>query len=492
MIGVLSLAVAYYLWGKNLAAQWGILDDHDIFALFGDDLKVRPSEIPSALRGALTFELTGYYRGRFSACFLRTMEAALWGPSPFRWYLSRLLQFAVFFALLWRVLGKFIPSALAFLFCLYVFTDRYWGDVWSRLGPCESYAAVGLALYSLSFYNLWQRIFADRPRTADWLLFTAGGMIAAGSKENFTFLLLPTLLLAAVAYQKKVLSPGHAVIAGLGVAYTVSIVIWALHVAATRAMPSHFLASLLKGFQTNTPLHLLLLVIAVLYATTFFAPRLREIKPVLRCTLLVEAVLFLIYLSQYTFYSGLLPHGGAHDFPATLAIRLGFIAPVICLFQGQIHSKLFKLAVAMVLVTAVAARGYEYAPHYCQANVDATRRFSSRLSQVIQAAKAHPAAALVLVSHSAGDFEPIFSLQRYLHAYGVKNPLVLRISYSAATMAHSPEARNLAGLAEGMARGSGGFSPPEALLRAGECYSVFFGGEHGGEERCTSLGAIWP
>jgi hypothetical protein len=209
---LVSLLFSFFLWGENLKAKWGLIDDHMIMHYFiGNQNGVSVSEIPSLLMnktevgkfGNSTINRPFYYFGRL-------VEAALWQKNVFLWYLGRLFLFFVSFAIGWWLFQKILGVLYAGIFLGFIFLSPYWGWIWGYLGPAESYAMFGCALFRLGFFDIVGRVKRGNIENKYWtgsILLTVGSLIAIGAKENFLFFFLPLIYLAALLFKKKIKKP---------------------------------------------------------------------------------------------------------------------------------------------------------------------------------------------------------------------------------------------------------------------------------------------
>src|SRR5262249_4395159 len=146
---LLTLAVCGLFSGivlrDNLHARWAIIDDHEIAELIGPTGEMTFSQLGDHLAthtevGNPTWEWPRYRPVYFS---LRLTECLLWGNTPELWYLARNAMFAVSLALFWTVLWRWLGFLAGSLVLLVLLTHDFWGDIWCRLGPGETYAVVG-------------------------------------------------------------------------------------------------------------------------------------------------------------------------------------------------------------------------------------------------------------------------------------------------------------------------------------------------------------
>ena len=328
-----SLALVLQLFGANLNADFGLVDDHQILTFIdkaGRGLRdffylFRFSEI--ARFGAANRYRPGYYT-------LYILESLVWGADPFWWYLSRLVMAAVFVFACTYVMARVYGWASGAFFVLLVFSYPYWKDIWSRLGPGESYCAFGLALITIAFERLWT---LKRPQWYWSLLLAVGVFIAAGAKENFVLLLFPIAVLAYAMKARRKLSP-HLVAAIIFSVLYIALIVLELVMAFSKAGTDPYAnpvtlasraAMLLSG--ARMPDFRFALYSALGALTIFWVFRNNaKLHPCLRSRLLqvacISSAVVLLLLSQKVFYNGEWPTGMRYDFPGMLGPPLLMVA----------------------------------------------------------------------------------------------------------------------------------------------------------------------
>src|SRR5229473_2323515 len=96
VIASLSSVIAFLLTGKQIyQANWGLIDDHEIFNFLGSDFYLPLSDIWHTL---LTKTEVVSQQGRFRPGYyvFKLTETSLWGANIHLWYLVRTIGFAVF------------------------------------------------------------------------------------------------------------------------------------------------------------------------------------------------------------------------------------------------------------------------------------------------------------------------------------------------------------------------------------------------------------
>lgn len=523
-----SILFAWYVCGDNLAAQWWIIDDHEIMHFLGPDGKVGIHDIIPLLLKTEAGSPGEFVRYRPSYYFLRIGETFLWGNSPQLWYGCRLAMFAASAAILWWIADQFIGLLAGMLFVLYVFAFPYWADIWARLGPAEIYAVFGTALFALGYVHAIRALNAERAkgeRTAlDWLLMLFGALIAMGSKENFLLLLLPVALLCLLLWRRRALGkPGLLCSAAMlgygafvGTAVGIGLARAKADVYANSVDPAARTTLFWGGVRMVFANHLLtsaLVAVAVLVIASVLRLRvkgdeaaLRDVKKGIGGYLAAGVALIFLVLSQYVFYNGKWPVNSRYDFPGALAGPLFMLATAVLLkrlanllFPGKRGGRGVLLLFSLLLAFLVGKNGFGDLKGAIGNNVLRTRAFTGQMTALARLLKNEPAAGLVFESYSARDHEPISSVAIFLRGYGVANPFYLRLHTHEGYQRHENEVKLTAELLDISANGGDGkrgwdykgFRPLDGLGRAGGCYSVSFSSPESAFTDCAYLGQVF-
>ena len=509
LVGVLALVAAGTFAGPSLRARWGPYDDHEIMRFLGSDGRVTMGEIPTLLAGTELGQPGQAVRFRPAYCSVRLIEAALWGDSPVAWYAARIGMFAVALALVGLVLARTIGLLPCALFVLYMLTLRFWGDIWCRLGPGETYAALGLALYLTGFSGLASSRAATSGGTArDWLLLTVGSLLAMGSKENFLLLALPTAGLLALSWVRGRARAIALPAAAVSLAFAAFVAACIL-LAVSRAGGDVYGASVAPGYRIAlfregairflgafspwdlaAGLAVLTLALKAFAATTTS----RAAARVLARAGLAVLALALLHAAQYAFYRGFQQTGMRYDFPGALAASLALlviaVSMVALLRALRFHRRVLRGVEAGLvagLALTVLGRDLLFLRRTCLANVERTVAFTSRLEEVSARLREHPDRLLVVTSGDAQSYEPVRGLPSFLAAQGARNALTFRFESTGAD--DRPLGRTLMDEMALLSRtGGDGYVPwpPSHPLR--DCFGLGIGQEP--RPPCVSLGTL--
>ncbi len=502
---VLSLAAAAVLVAPSLRAQWAAEDDHEIMDFLGPDGRVGLGEVPALLGGTEVGRPGEAVRYRPVYYTLRILECAAWGDSPARWYGARVAMFAVALAVALTALARVVGLLPAALFLAYALGLRFWGDIWCRLGPGETYAALGSALYLAGALGIW-RDPAGGGRTRDWMLVLGGALLAIGSKENFTLLALPTLALIVrvwTARRPRAVAFG----ATAAILALAALVAGCIVLALSRSRADVYGSSVAPGYRSAllrdgaaaflagmSPWDLAAGLAALAIAVhTLAGARRRRLMGVLRGGSLLVLALGLLYATQYAFYKGAQQTGMRYDFPGALAPPLGLLVTAVAglalLRALGMEGRLVRGVAAGLtagLALTVAGQPPLLLRQACTRNADQTAAFTRRLEEVMARLRERPEVPLVVFARGPQGIERVRGLPRFFAPRDVRNPLVL--AYEPIEDDPRPQAARVAAELTALSREGGhGYLPLPTTLPA-PCFVLGIEGE--ARLPCTDLGTL--
>lgn len=520
LIMVGSTWLTQFLWHENLSADWGMIDDHDVMAYLGPDKTITASEGWSAYKRSEAFSPGSSLRYRPSYAALRFFEIWLWGDSAHSWYVARNCLAWILVAASWVAMARFAGVLLGGAFVLLMMKPGYWGDVFARLGPAETYAAAGLALFACGCAWLWRPdeglgTRADRAlRHVAWIVAMVGALAAMGSKENFVF--LPAILLvAAIRDWHRGRLVWTAVAANLVVASFAGLVVWASvktlsarkfdiyghEVIGEGAMMASFKA--LQAFGVRwTVAGLTTAVACVAGGVALVREDFRPWAARLWALVAVEGAIAALIAMQAYFYRGHWNASTRYAVPGEILFLLLWFVPLTfvvrwmapALVPYRAAAWMVTLAVCVVLVQPVLRDGFRENRRAALRNRLITQHYMTSIHRLLAEARANPRAAIVLRPHSVGEIEGAGSLRRMLLFERVTNPIVVvRPSQLAQGTWSDQGASVLIEIWERIFNGQEpGFSPPEALRDAPTCIELSTSHEPPGTAGCgTRLGVLW-
>ncbi|CAM8367577.1 hypothetical protein MCEWOLH11_00879 [Candidatus Methylopumilus universalis] len=489
-----TLLFSLYSWLPLLDAKWSIIDDHEIVSAIGPRDRLPISEIPYTLNKTEVGADSNFLRFRPSYYSIRYFEAAIWGKEPSLWYATRIIIFSIFALALTAISLRTGGVLLTLGFLVFELSRPYWSDMIARLGPSETYAVLGVSLTMIGF------LFADKKgwSTLPCFLLTAGIIVAAGSKENFVILAILPLWL--------IFSPIPGLSLKLKSILSISLVysLWISAVIINRLSyighdvyaQSTSLGSRLTSLYSFVLSPEILVLFAIYLPLYFFILHTKKYNTqekswlisVNKYVLSISALLTLIF-SQHFFYGGHWLHNvhTRYAFPGMFAVHAAFflLFIVVAKIAGARRQKLAGHIWVIYLVGALSFLTLSIGKITSNrassiARVSESNSFTERLNEAFNFLRAHPNAILIINSHSIWDYEPIFSIQRFLQASGLTNPITLNINgYLPSTFSADSQKLELllsTQLNNLQNQGGEGFEPLHKLDSISNCFSLGMSG----------------
>lgn len=512
-----SALVTLLLFGTNLEARWGIIDDHDIVHTLGPDATLGFNEISLRLATHKEFgsPSTSWprYRPAYYLCML--LECFVWGNHPQLWYMGRLAMCAVASFLIWNSVARRLNCLWASLFLLLLFSCRFWSDIWCRLGAGEAYATIGVALYLAGIDGLLAKptdkegqMLQVRTRSL-WVLATIGAVLAMGSKENFLLLVPSTLITVGwLWYTSRLDQLGTAcalLISAVGCLIAI-IVIRSLHetgkdIYCENASLAGPLQSLPSGIRMMFSLPAVrALAIATLAASLFVygswcVTRHRSLLRIGVRAGTALGALVVMALAQWVFYGGIWPQNNRYDFPGVLALPfIGLVLAWAFLMAGAVLGlpglPILRSGLLSLLGLLVLLRGFEPLRAAARHNAGATEAYCRHIDVIVMRLSSEPDRPVIIECSDPLHYEPVISVQRFLFCQRVANPIFLQLELNRIQdlPAH---ARFLAEKLRGYSiEGHEGLKPIHLLRNSHGAFRIGVGKEPGGNG--LGLGCIWP
>jgi hypothetical protein len=437
VIVLASIIVVGYLYGANLRAKWSAFDDHEIMWFMGSRTQLPFSEIAPKLLLTEVGSQSDLPRFRPAYYGLRLLETWAWGKHPADWYAAHLSILCFFMITIWALAWPRIGFLTAGLLAVCTVMLPFWSGIFSALGPGETYAVLGLALYLIGA----DLVFRQHHSGPGWCLLLTGTMTAAGAKENMLLLALPLPFFLWQQFRHAGSKSFPALAAGLGILWCA----WIAFTLASRlraaggdvyANPislSQRLATILR--LRGDPGMLGLSCAAGCFLLLWWYWRRRN-AAMQRAALtgLVWTTLFVgLYVAQVVFYNGSWPTGTRYDFPGMLVwpalfvVACWYIRKWSSLVRSAAHRVFLEAAIPILAFMALVGsfRNVPAARAVAERNVAATSGWTALLTRAASVAREHESYPLVVQSNDPADFEVVVGLPRFLAAYGAPNPAYL-------------------------------------------------------------------
>jgi hypothetical protein len=447
IIACLSIAFAFLLTGRQIyLANWGLIDDHEVFYFLGPDLRLPFSDIWSTLVAKTE---VGSLQGRFrpSYYFIKLIETSLWGTNVHLWYLGHTIGFAIFLSSIWWTMHRFVGGWLSGVLTACIALLPLWADVWSRLGPSEIYGAacVGTMVFAADFI-----LFSGRPRTrnACAILLALATIALIGLKETFIPLAGGTAAILIWAGIRKKLSPLLIGILALvmlaclgGLIFVVSRQVLAAgtDLYANSVGPWRTIGFGIIGLFDAILRTLWLWILPIAF---FQVLGMVEPKPLARwiadsqVTLSAYAFLVLSYAAQCALYRFDFPHHSRYDFPAMLLVPLTCCI-IACDISCKVrpffsertinHAQLVAAGFLLFTLIIIQVGQPPLLASAVRTNIETTNLFNNELQRAVIAAKASPDAPIILEAYDTHAYEAVYSLAYYMPALGTRNRIAVRL-----------------------------------------------------------------
>ena len=445
VVAFFSVALSCLLIGSQIfRANWGIIDDHEVFFFLGPSLDLPVGDIWATL---LAKTEVGTLQGRFRPSFylLKVIETSLFGANVHLWYLSNAIAFAIFLGSIWWVLRPFVGGWLSGAITGSISLLPMWSDVWSRLGPSEIYGAacVGIMIFAANSILLDDN---HRVRNLSAIALALATIVLVGLKETFIPLAAGSFVILILAGIKRRLPlPLIGVVAllivvclgGIGL-----VVIRQMRAAGTdfygnAAGPWLTIKFGIMGVVDALRKTWWLFAFRIIVFWTFGLLRGKPAGswiPESKDAVAAYGFIIAMYAAQCALYRSTFPQNSRYDFPAMLLVPIA-----CCILVGEICQKARRelsertveyaqLTVAGFLFLTLTVHLARVPPLVAavKMNIKVTNRFHDELLRLVRAAKESPESPVILDAYGPVAYEPVYSLLRYIPALGAKNIISVR------------------------------------------------------------------
>lgn len=433
----LIIAIAFFIFEPSLNSQWGILDDHEIMYFSPPSHPMGFIDlIPTLLTKTEINPSSTYLRFRPVYYFFRLIEVRLWSSdSPFPWYLARIFIYIFFISVLYiffkQFNGRLTGGVLAILVALFDF----WNGIFSRLGPAETYAIIGISFFMIGVLILLRNKGSNFAR----FLLMVGTVISIGSKENMIIILIPEIMVFGLFLRKplkrdifSLLMIFISLLTTLWVGLTIIFRI-KLYGADFYGKSIGILDRILILNQYVAENYLLILFLGFILLIGILGAVLKQIEN-LRIRFLNLTFgsigIFLLIISQQFFYSGSI--WGRYNIP--YALFLPFTLSLIANFLQNLpnnHNKylshLTTLGISAVIVLFFIHPGnIKTLRNISNEYAILTNQFASKLKEIKYFGSTNSDSAIVFYGNNPGnDYEKIISYIRFLRSDQFLNDILI-------------------------------------------------------------------
>ncbi|WP_232227634.1 hypothetical protein [Leptospira wolbachii] len=429
---IFAFLFSFYIFGPNFKAKFWLIDDHEIFFFLGSVIDQNGwSDFLSTLVDRTEVGLFGVStRYRPSYYFLRLVEVFLWKDNAILWYLFRffiLVSFVYSLNLLFRF---FLSTPVALAWTITCFSFTYWSDIYSRLGPGETYVTLGFAIFITVTFT-WERRIRYGIFTA--VLQVLALVIMIGSKENMVLVaFLPIFFLYDKDDLKYKFKYYHILYL---IPFLVSMVIVLAVIKATSLNPVDINGnsaqisdrlSRIVGFMNNS-LFLQPLILGFLLCVGLIV-KTKSLRIVKKSFQIISILIFLIIniLLNIVFYGGELPQNNRYDFPTAVINVFYFIIILSMVLRLIFPKKIVKNELFSGIIFLIFS-AFGFSSYSINEIQNASRKNAKRtqsLDITIRAMKLEAAENVgIIFVRNFTEFEPADSILRYANY----NHLQLRI-----------------------------------------------------------------
>lgn len=500
----LIVIIAFFMFEPGLNSSWGIIDDHELLVYSPASHPLGFSEIiPTLLTKTEINPNSTVPRFRPAYFSLRLMETRIWSTkSAFPWYLFRIITFIFFittvFLFFKRINGRIIGALLAFL----ISTFNFWNGIFSRLGPAETYAILGLSLFLVGTLIL----IRNRKSNIAWFLIMLGTISAIGSKENMVVFLVPEVYLAVI-FLRKPIKKNIFPFAMLALSFLWTLWIFTTVLLRIKANGSDIyensvglfgrLSILVSYVSHNLLLSIFIVVLLVGGIVGFLFIKNKSLKPGFLNLVFGSLGIIILISSQQIFYSGSI--WGRYNFPYALYLPFtislaAYYLQNLPLFSKQYLYPLSSLAIGLVVILffihpsnimLIRRIAFEYDFK--------THQFETTLHDIEYFLSTNSSSSIVIYGNKPeDDYERIISVIRYIRNDEYSNDIFV---YSAPPVDYETTYSKLnVSLEKELLQWSTKGKPEEGIKPIEEyykkpdnCLLISFSEQHPGPIKCSSV-----
>jgi hypothetical protein len=426
----LIVAISFFLFDPGLDSNWGLIDDHEIMLFSPVYHPMSFSDvIPTLLTKTEISPDSTSVRFRPVYYFFRLLETRLWvAKAPFLWYLARIVIFIFFIIAIYFLIKQINGRLIAVLSAMVVMSFDFWNDIFSRLGPSETYVILGLTFFLLGFLILIKKTKSNFA----WVLILLGTLIAIGSKENMAILLFPEIYLylyfSRKSHKRSLFPLISVLISSLWTIWINAILFirlkaYGLDYYGNSIGLSYRLAILGKYISNNSFLFVFIGVLLVIGVVGLVFFRSEKAKPLFINLMFCSMYILLLISSQQYFYSGVLR--GRYYIP--YALYLPFLISIAAyvlqnppFFTNKIYYHLITLTISVaVLILFFHPASFFTLRKTSTVNSIVTNNFAVKIDDINYYLSKNKDTSVVFYGNNPGsDFEGIVSYTRFIRSDG--------------------------------------------------------------------------
>lgn len=431
-----SVIFAFYIFGPNFKAKFWLIDDHELFYFL--DSESSPKKWSDFFRILLDQTEVGLFgvsnRYRPSYYSIRLLEVFLWKDQPILWYLLRFVILSSFVHSIVLIYRLFLPTAVALAWTITTFCFPFWADVFSRLGPGETYVALGFVILIFSTIDWNHKIFSGLWATIFQVIAL---LVMIGSKENM-------ILMAAIPFLINYSSNGRTFkfkyyhgLYILPIIYSLLIVVSILTALSENPLDvngnsARLLDRLLMIGQLLANRIFVISSILISLVTILILLKRRKmlhIKTLSAVLIFLWFLYFNITLNLF-YYNGDLPQGNRYDFPCGLFFPILFVLSVyliyreVCFQFSDINFYSFNLMLLLFASFGFSSFQINELQNVARKNAKRTQILQNSITSM----RIEGEDTLgIIYARDFTEFEPTDSLLRYLKYYDRKMEIMIDV-----------------------------------------------------------------
>ncbi len=437
LVIALIVAIAFFSFGPSLDSSWGIIDDHEIFYFSPADHPMGVSEIiPTLLTKTEINPNSTLARFRPAYYFLRLVETRIWSiATPFPWYLARILIFIFFIICIYLFFRKFNGRIIGGILALIVAMFDFWNGIFSRLGPAETYAIIGLGFFLIGILILTKYAKSNFA----WVLIMLGTVIAIGSKENMIVFLIPEIYLALL-FQRKPLKSNLFPFAMIALSIVWTIWIYSTVLLRIKTNGSDVYENsigvfdrfsiLVKYASQNLVFTFFIGLLLIVGIIGYFSVNNKTLKPRFQNLMLGSTGIIALIVSQEIFYSGDI--WGRYNFPYalflpfTISLVVNFIQNLPVIHRKNLNQLSVFVISGLLLILFIQPSNLLIVRKISNDYYAETKEFESTLHDIEYYLSTNSASQVIFYgSKPEEDYERIVSIIRYLRSDSFLNDIYI-------------------------------------------------------------------
>jgi hypothetical protein len=398
------------------------------------------------------------FSGRFRPSFqlIRMFELYLFDANVFLYQALRFIIFYVFLLIVIIQIINYNGLLYGSLISLILLMSNYWSDIFTRIITSEFYVLLGLVFFIPACFKV-NKVIKEKHNSTIFIYLIAvfyllSGLIVMGSKENFIFLIIIPIYFTYLLYKNKFFNFSIIFANIMLIIFPIIITFIMLdfflftkeNVSGFGQFNYFIIFKLIYKFLKIFILDWFFIFTILLVLITLLKSKNREIliKSKTRILALLKTffpcffLIVVLLIFQLTFYTAQIPTGMRYDFPAL------FLFIIFCTWQiklieqyllilGYNYSHIRNLILVYLFSCILIFNPMNFYKQYQDSlkHKNNTIAFNATIANIVKHAKSFPEKNIIINTHNVWDYELIFSINRFLNYYNIKNPMYLKVHF---------------------------------------------------------------